>query len=193
MFLRRLSADAYHIILLNLFNFHLLGNNYYFLPLSFFFSIPLSADFTLRSSFLMSSSAGSCSGFIPLLPSSPRTSLLFFTCSSVILASPFKSCCFTLKLVISVANCFAVIVIVGRKSAKGLFSGMPNFFFILLVVNPPNNAQSPLLRMFAKPLLSTPLSYMFLESSVSVAANFSRACNRSLRRIRSSRSSCFRV
>ena len=28
----------------------------------------------------------------------------------------------------------------------------------LPVFNPPNNAQSPLLRMFAKPLLSVPLS-----------------------------------
>ena len=61
------------------------------------------------------------------------------------------------------------------------------------VFNPPNNAQSPLLRMFAKPLLSTPLSYMFFESSVSVAANFSGACNRSFKRIHSSSISCFLV
>ena len=63
----------------------------------------------------------------------------------------------------------------------------------LPVFNPPNNAQSPLLRMFAKPLLSTPLSYMFFESSVSVAANFSGACNRSFKRIHSSSISCFLV
>lgn len=38
-----------------------------------------------------------------------------------------------LKLVISIANCFAVIVIVVRKSASSLFSGISNFFFMLLV------------------------------------------------------------
>ena len=106
----------------------------------------------------MSSSAGNCSGFIPLLPSKVLTSLLFFTCSTVILFSPFKSFLFTLKLVISVANYLADMVMVGRKSAKDLFSEILNLRFIALVLWPPNKAPSPLLRIFAKPLLLTPLS-----------------------------------
>ena len=40
----------------------------------------------------------------------------------------------TLKLVISVAGSFALMVMVGRKSASGLLSGIPIFFFIFIVV-----------------------------------------------------------
>ena len=43
----------------------------------FFLTIFLSMDLIFRSNFLMSSSAGSSSGFIPLLPKRSRTSLLF--------------------------------------------------------------------------------------------------------------------
>ncbi len=77
---------------------------YGYLPFSFFFTISLSAVFTLRSSFLMSSSGGNCSGLMPLLPKRDFTSVLFFTCSLVIVFSPLMLFCFTLKLVISVAS-----------------------------------------------------------------------------------------
>jgi hypothetical protein len=126
-------------------------------PFNFFLATSFSADFTLRSNSLISSSAGNCSGFIPLFAKRFRTSLLFLTCSPIILFSPFKSCLFTLKLVISVASCLADIVMVGKKSAKGRFSAIPYLRFMALVLLSPNNAQSPLLRILAKPLLSTPL------------------------------------
>jgi len=56
---------------------------------------------------------------------------------------------------------------------------------MVVVLWPPNKAQSTLLRMLAKLLLSTPLSKIFFDNSVSVAASFSRANNLSLRFIHS--------
>ena len=50
------------------------GSRYLF---RFFLTIFLSMDLIFRSNFLMSSSAGSSSGLIPLLPKRSRTSLLF--------------------------------------------------------------------------------------------------------------------
>jgi len=64
---------------------------------------------------------------------------------------------------------------------------------MVVVLWPPNKAQSTLLRMLAKLLLSTPLSKIFFDNSVSVAASFSRANNLSLRFIHSSSNSCLRV
>lgn len=92
-----------------------------FLPFKFFLAICLSKEIILRSSFLISSSAGNSSGLMPLFPNSNLTSLLFLTCSEVIFPSPLRLFFFTLKLVISVANSLAVIVIVGKKSAKVCF------------------------------------------------------------------------
>ena len=63
-----------------------------------------------------------------------------------------------LRFVISVAKSFALIVMVGKKSASGLTFGTPNFYFIFVVLYPPNNALSPLLLILPNPWLSTPLS-----------------------------------
>src|SRR5690606_17195528 len=93
---------------------------------------------------------GSCSGTIPLSASKPRTSLLFFTCSLVIWSSVFKPAFWMLKLVISLAKSLALMVIVGRKSASGRFSGTFKRSFISAVVFPPNSARSPLLRIRPK-------------------------------------------
>lgn len=95
--------------------------------------------------FLISSSAGKFSGLIPLLSSSPLTSWLFFTCSFVIAFSDFRSPLRIFTLVNSLAKSLALMVIVGKKSASGLLSGMPNLAFMSNVVLPPNSAWSPLL------------------------------------------------
>ena len=60
--------------------------------------------------------------------------------------------------VLALGVIFAVMVTVGRKSANGLALGTPSLPFMTWVLCPPNNAESPLLRMRANPRLSTPRS-----------------------------------
>src|SRR5690606_27969142 len=122
------------------------------------FSSFFSSDFTRLSSFLMSSSAGRCSGWMPRWPSMPRTLRLFCTCSSVMRVSPCRFACCTLWLVISVARFLAAMVSVGRKSASGRAGATPRRSFIFWVLLPPNRAVSPLERMRPKPASSTPRS-----------------------------------
>ena len=117
-----------------------------------------SSDLTFFCNFWISSSGGRFSGLIPLLARSLRTSALFLICSLVIGNYPSRFSFLTLKLVISVAKFLAVIVMVGKKSASGLFCGIFSLFFISKVVSPPNKASSPLLLIRAKPASSTPRS-----------------------------------
>ena len=104
------------------------------------FAIWLPSFFTRLSSFFISSSGGIFSGIISLFVSTCRISVLFFTCSDVMSASPHKLFFWILKFVISVAKFLALIVTVGRKSAIALLFGIPIFFFTWRVVSPPNNA-----------------------------------------------------
>ena len=70
-------------------------------------------------------------GSMPLLANRLRTSVLFSNvlgCNAALAVEVFLV---TLKLVISVAGSFALMVMVGRKSASGLLSGIPIFFFHL--------------------------------------------------------------
>src|SRR3989344_5574851 len=140
-----IACEVFHFILLD--KLYLLWNwfklytkcgqldycfRYYLTYLKLFFednfldddAIFFSSDLTFLSNFLISCSAGRFSGFIPLFASSPLTSWLFLTCSFVILCSPYKSSFLTLKFVISVARFFAVMVIVGKKSASARFLGI---------------------------------------------------------------------
>jgi hypothetical protein len=134
-----------------LFLFFILNFFYVFMHL-FFFAL----NSTLN--FLTSSAIGKFSGSTPLFLSIFRTSKLLSTCSCVISLSPFKFLSITLWLVNSVAKSFALIVNVGRKSARGRPSGVCKILFISLAVFPPNSAWSPLERIMAKLRSSTPLS-----------------------------------
>src|SRR5258706_10156181 len=69
----------------------LLYTCYFFFNFFVFFRSFLSSDFTFLSTFLISSSAGKSSGFIPLFINSPLTSLLFFTCSFAMADSDLRS------------------------------------------------------------------------------------------------------
>lgn len=84
-----------------------------------------------------------------------------------------------LIILVDSTKCFALIVIVGRKSANGLPSGTPSASFICCVVFPPNSARSPLLRMRPKLSLSPSFSKMSCDSSFSLVVSFLRALIRS--------------
>ena len=88
-----------------------------------------SSDFNRRSTFFTSSPAGNCSGTIPRCSNIFLTAVLLSTCSRVIGSCPCKSFCCTFTEVISAAKSLALMLIVGRKSAKGRLSGAPNLRF----------------------------------------------------------------
>lgn len=104
--------------------------------LSGFFPSLFDSEFTRLSCFLMSSSGGNSSGFIPLFKRIFRTPRLLVMCSAEICLSVESPFSFVLKTVIYVAKSFAFIVIVGKKSASARPFGTPNFFFICWVVLP---------------------------------------------------------
>ena len=81
----------------------------------------------------------------------------------------------------------------GFSMAKNMGADVILLHVITDMVWPPNKAQSPLLRIKAKPLLSTPLSKIFLDNYVSTATIYSLAWSRSTSRVRSSSNSCLRV
>lgn len=146
----------------------------------------------LRPTFLMSSAAGRSSGTMPRCTSISRTAALFAICSLLICGSPCKSLACTFTLVISAAKSFALMLIVGRKSANGRFSGIPMRLFSMDVLSR-NKAWSPLERITAKLLSLMPRSYRMPDSLRSVSCNLVRASTRSTSNIRFSTSSALRV
>lgn len=128
--------------------------------LEFFFRFwvnDFSSDFNRRSTFFTSSPGGNCSGIIPRCSSILLTAALLSTCSREICSCPCKSFCCTFTEVISAAKSLALMLMVGKKSAKGRLSGAPNLRFSN-AVSKRNKALSPFERIMAKPLLSTPRS-----------------------------------
>ena len=123
----------------------------FYFNLSGFFPSFFGSEITRLSNFLISSSAGSSSGLIPLFNKMSLTPLLLVMCSAEIFLSECKPFYFVLNTVISVAKSFAFIVIVGKKSARALPFGTPSKFFIFLV-DFPKRAWSPLLLISPKSL-----------------------------------------
>ncbi len=148
---------------------------------------------SLRSTFFASSSGGRSSGFMFRLPSRSLTSRLLLTCSPVISCSVAKSSRLILKFVISLAKSLALIVIMGKKSAKALFSGIFSLRFMSFVFIPPNKAVSPLLRMRPKLFWSPTLSKIIPDNSFSEAVSRFLASSLSTSAMRFSISSCFLV
>jgi len=165
-------------------------SRFYFLVLfsnAFLFSLA-----NLRSTFFTSSAGGRSSGTIPRWMSIWRTAALLSTCSLVICVSPCRSLACTFTLVISAAKSLALMLMVGRKSAKGREAGTPILRFITLVLRR-KRAWSPLERMTAKLLSLTPRSYNTPDSFFSVSCNLARAFTRSTSNKRCSMSSARRV
>ena len=161
--------------------------SYFLFFKTFFFSLS-----NRRSTFFTSSAGGRFSGTIPLSINIWRTAALLSTCSFVMEASPFKSFVCTLTLVISAAKSFALMLIVGRKSAKGRVCGIPRRCFIILVLRR-NSAWSPFERITAKVWSFIPRSYRMPESLRSVSCSLARAFTRSTSSNRCSMSSARRV
>ena len=150
-----ISQKAYVILFVTMF---LYVQNVRLVKHYFFFGrILFSSDARRRSTFLISSPADIFSGTIPRSRSILRTARLLSICSRSMLATPCKSFCWTLTLVISAAKSFALMPRVGKKSAKARFSGAPSLRLSIEVFMR-KRAWSPLLRMIPNPLSSTPRS-----------------------------------